>query len=70
MVDLTTEDLRRELFESSKPLYLIDTLTKKSYGFRHLPGALCVPLEELEARADEVLPDKDLPVVAYCASPT
>jgi hydroxyacylglutathione hydrolase len=32
----------------------------------HLPGAIHVLNDELAARLDEVLPDKDAPVVLYC----
>lgn len=46
---------------------LIDVRPREEYESGHLPGAVSVPLEELEERIDE-LPD-DREIVAYCRGP-
>lgn len=46
---------------------LIDVRPDDEYAAGHLPGARSIPLEQLEARLDE-LPD-DAEVIAYCRGP-
>jgi rhodanese-related sulfurtransferase/rubrerythrin len=43
---------------------LIDVRQPSEYGEGHIPGALLIPLPEIENRLDEFEPDKDL--VFYC----
>lgn len=52
------------------PFFLVDTLPPSSYRHRHLPGALNLPVEEVSARAPELLPDRDAEIVTYCSGPT
>ena len=49
---------------------LVDVLPRASYQEGHLPGALSLPLAEIETRAGEVLPDRDADIAVYCASDT
>lgn len=46
---------------------LVDVRTPGEFAGGHLPGALNVPLQELDARAAE-LAKKNKPIVVYCAS--
>ncbi len=46
---------------------LIDVRPREEYEAAHLPGAISVPLEELDERIDE-LPD-DREIAAYCRGP-
>jgi rhodanese-related sulfurtransferase len=65
-----TEELRAKLAASGgEPFVLVDTLPHESYVFRHLPGAIGLPVEDLEELAPETLLDRDAPVIAYCSSP-
>jgi rhodanese-related sulfurtransferase len=62
---------RDELFAklaSENPPLLVEALPEKYYRDWHLPGALHLPLDEVESRASSVLPRKDAEVVVYCAS--
>lgn len=68
--DYSVQELHDLLQHSNRRFYLVDTLPHEAYHFRHLPGAVSLPLEELEARAAEVLPDKSAEIITYCASPT
>ena len=45
-------------------LQLVEVLGKEEYDWAHLPGALHVPLREIEAHADTL--DRRRPVVVYC----
>ncbi|MCA1728505.1 MAG: rhodanese-like domain-containing protein [Actinobacteria bacterium] len=44
---------------------VVDTLEAEYYRNSHLPGAINLPLEEVD-RAEEVLPDKEAEIVVYC----
>ncbi len=44
---------------------LVEVLPPEEYRYLHLPGAINVPLEELDARAHGLL-DPARPVVVYC----
>jgi rhodanese-related sulfurtransferase len=46
----------------------VNVLGEPYYRHSHLPGAITLPLEEIE-RAPERLPDKDADIVVYCMSP-
>ncbi|MFB6262909.1 MAG: ArsR/SmtB family transcription factor [Bradymonadaceae bacterium] len=46
---------------------LIDVRPREEYEAGHLPGAVSVPLEELEERIDELPSDEE--IVAYCRGP-
>ena len=46
---------------------LLDVRPREEYLAGHIPGALCVPLEELEGRLDELPRNRE--IVAYCRGP-
>ena len=46
---------------------LLDVRPEDEYGLGHLPGALNIPLRELEARLSEL--PRDHEIVAYCRGP-
>jgi len=60
-----TVDLRgvRELLE--RGAQLVEVLPQEEYDELHLPGAIHLPLKELDAQHAERL-DRERPVVAYC----
>ncbi len=55
--------------EEAQPLLataqLVEVLPREEYGEEHLPGAVNIPLKELDAaRANQL--DRGRPVVVYC----
>ena len=60
---VTTEELRR-MVESGDP-QLVEVLPAADYDQEHLPGAISLPLPDLDPTAAERL-DRDRPVVTYC----
>jgi rhodanese-related sulfurtransferase len=67
--DYTTDELWAKLFGADERFYLVDVLPHDSYVNRHIPGAIGIPLDDLDAMADPLLPDRDVEVITYCASP-
>src|SRR5215813_14810598 len=53
---------------SPNPPRIVEALPEKYYRDWHMPGALHLPLDDVESSAGSVLPDKDAEVVVYCAS--
>ena len=44
---------------------VVDVLPAREYGEDHLPGAINLPLRQIEAEASRVL-DPSRPVIVYC----
>jgi rhodanese-related sulfurtransferase len=49
-------------------LVLVDALPESYYAQQHLPGALNLVADHVEARAAALLPDKDAAIVTYCSN--
>lgn len=63
------DELKAWLEDEHKP-YLAEALPQKYFDEGHLPGALHLPPDQIDAVADAKMPDKTRPVVVYCASQT
>jgi len=63
---LTASRLYR-IYEDVDAVTLIDVRTKAAYEQAHIPGALHIPLDELEERVGEL--DGNKTIIAYCLSP-
>ena len=59
---IDTEALRRLLDDGAQ---LVEVLPAAEYQEEHLPGAMSIPLGELDAESASSL-DKGRPVVVYC----
>lgn len=57
-------DEAREL--SAQGAQVVEVLPRDEYEESHLPGALHLPLKELDERTASTLLDRSRPVVVYC----
>jgi rhodanese-related sulfurtransferase len=64
---ISREELRMRLSSASRPA-LVEALPEKYYVAQHLPGALHMPHDQVDALAAIVLPEKAAEVVVYCAN--
>ncbi|MBC9711492.1 rhodanese-like domain-containing protein [Streptomyces sp. TRM66268-LWL] len=48
---------------------VVDALGGEYYAKQHLPGAVPLAPAEVDARAAELLPDRDAAIVTYCSNP-
>ena len=56
---------RQELRElTGRGAQLAEVLPAADYDWAHVPGAVSIPLKELDARAGEL--DRSRPVIVYC----
>lgn len=65
---LTVDELERGLGDPS--LVVVDVMPATRFHAGHVPGARSLPLEEVEARAAQVLPDRDAELAVICADET
>ena len=63
---VSRDELLRRL-RAREPLVVVDVRPAEEYAAGHLPGAISVPLDELEQRLSEL--PKRREVVAYCRGP-
>ena len=61
------EELRIKLSSARRPV-LVEALPEKYYVGQHLPGALHLPHDQVDALAAGVLPEKSAEIVVYCAN--
>ena len=59
------EELRRRLHDQS--LTIVDVLSPQSYASGHIPGAVNLPFEDIDAHAHELLPDPFAEIAVYCS---
>ena len=57
--------ITRKLMESPK---IIDVRDPAEFATGAYPGAVNIPLDQLEGRAEELIDSKSRPVIVYCAS--
>lgn len=67
MNTIDTQTLRDWQLQGRK-FFLVDTLPAQSFAKGHLPGAINIVSDDILQRAPDVLPDRNAPVVVYCAS--
>ena len=64
---ITREELTAKL-DRGDQVILVEALPAKYYEDKHLPGAINIPHDEVEALAPKLLPDRSAEVAVYCAS--
>jgi rhodanese-related sulfurtransferase len=69
LVEIDRDDLLQRL-EDGEAFVLVDALGPISYGAAHLPGAINIPPDRVDALAERRVPNLDTPVVVYCANPS
>lgn len=67
--EVSVEDVRSRVVKSSGATVL-DVREKEEYRDGHLDGAISLPRGFLEMRVEETVPDKQTPIIAYCAGGT
>lgn len=61
------DELKKQM-EQDKKLLLIDVRTPEEFAQGRIPGAVLVPLQELEAKIIKAVPDKNTYFIVYCRS--
>jgi molybdopterin/thiamine biosynthesis adenylyltransferase/rhodanese-related sulfurtransferase len=65
--EISVEETHR-LLEKGGRVVLLDVREKEEIALGYIKGAVLIPKGLLEERAQALLPEKDVPVIAYCAA--
>ena len=66
-MNITAEEAK-EIMGSEEDYVILNVHTQEAYDEGHIPGAVLIPNTEIEARAEEELPDKGQLILVYCRS--
>ena len=66
-VNITAEEAK-QIMDTEEGYIILDVRTQEEYDQGHIPGAVLIPNTEIEARAEDELPDKDQLILVYCRS--
>ena len=69
-VDPISRESLQQKIESGADFALVDALSPMSYATSHLPGAINLPPESVDGRAQRRIPDRSTEVVVYCSDAT
>lgn len=69
MKTISLKELEASLRAARRPV-LLEALPKRYFDQGHLPDAVNINVDEVKAKAPELLPDKEAQIVVYCASQT
>jgi phage shock protein E len=67
VVNITAEE-GKTMMEEDPTIVLVDVRTEAEFTEEHIPGALLVPVDDLESLAPEMMPDKEATYIIYCRS--
>ncbi|NSC19812.1 rhodanese-like domain-containing protein [Streptomyces albus subsp. chlorinus] len=68
MTALITRDELKAAMDAGS-VTVVDALGGEYYAKEHLPGAIELVLADVEAKAPDLLPDRDAAIVTYCSNP-
>ena len=68
MTALITRDELKTAIDAGT-VTVIDALGGEYYAKQHLPGALALVRDDVDAQAPTLLPDLDAAIVTYCSNP-
>ena len=67
---LTPQQAKQRMEQNDK-IVVLDVRTQEEFAAGHLPNAVLLPVDLIEAKSEEVaklLPDKDAEILIYCRS--
>jgi rhodanese-related sulfurtransferase len=64
---ITRAELKTEI--DAGTVTVVDALGGSYYAQQHLPGAIALTEDEVDARAAALLPDKNAAIAVYCSNP-
>jgi rhodanese-related sulfurtransferase len=68
MVTIITRDELKAKLDRNERVILVEALPERYYLEQHLPGAINIPHDQVDALAPALLPDQGAQIVVYCAS--
>ena len=66
-VNITAEEAK-EIMDTEEGYVILDVREQDEYDAGHISGAILIPYTQIEAKANEMLTDKDQLILVYCRS--
>lgn len=66
-MNITAEEAK-EIMDTEEGYVILDVREQDEYDAGHISGAILIPYTQIEAKANEMLPDKDQLILVYCRS--
>ena len=66
-VNITAEEAKA-IMDTEEGYVILDVREQDEYDAGHISGAILIPYTQIEAKANEMLPDKDQLILVYCRS--
>ena len=66
-VNITAEEAK-QIMDTEEGYIILDVRTQEEYDQGHISGAIVIPHEDIEEKAEELLTDKDQLILVYCRS--
>ena len=58
----------KEIMDTEERYVILDVRSQSEYDEKHIPGAILIPDTEIEAKAEDILTEKDQLILVYCRS--
>ena len=65
---MITMEEAKTLMETEKDYIILDVRTREEYEEGHIPGAICIPVEEIGTKEIPQFPNKEQMLLVYCRS--
>ena len=66
-MNITAQEAK-QIMDTQEGYIILDTRAQYEYDEGHIPGAIVIPHDEIEEKAEQMLPDKDQLILVYCRS--
>ena len=63
-----SQEEAKKIMDSGEEHIILDVREQDEFDEGHIPGAILIPYTEIDAKAEEMLPDKDALILVYCRS--
>lgn len=63
-----SQDEAKSIMDSQSDYIIVDAREQYEYDEGHIKDAIVIPYTEIEAKAEEMLPDKEQLILVYCRS--
>ncbi len=67
-IETLTAEQAKNMMEQDEEVIILDVRTEEEYRSGHIKGAILIPDYELQAKAEEILTDKEAVILVYCRS--
>ena len=66
VVKITSEEAKEEM--NNGDVTILDVRTEEEYNSGHIENSILITVDDIESKAEEILPNKDEKILVYCRS--